>query len=78
MWITIKRFLKNKDAFGHQVNLTVKNGNGIEQTSVCSGVATMLVYSFISVYAIMKSIKMFQGNLDNFTSSEEIIDFHNV
>ena len=65
----------NKDAFGYRVNLKVKNGNGSEQTYTFGGLVTILIYCFISFYGIIKSIKMSESNLDNFTSSEQVIEF---
>ena len=73
MFKKIQMFVKNRDAFGHQVKLTVKNGNGSEQTSTFDGLVTIFLYFFIRAYGVIKTIKMSGGNLDNITSSEEVI-----
>ena len=75
MLLAIYMFVKNRDAFGHQVNLTVKNMNGSQQTSKFGGAVSIFLYLFICVYGVFKSIKMSEGNLDNFSSNEEIVDF---
>ena len=74
----IYMFVKNRDAFGHQVNLTVKNVNGSETASKFGGIVTIFIYLFICVYGVIKSIKMSEENLDNFSSNEEIVDFDMV
>ena len=74
----IKSFLKNRDTLGHQVNLTIANGNGNEQTSTFGGVITIFIYCFISAYFVIKSFKMYESNLDNISSNEEVIDFDEV
>ena len=71
-------FVKNRDAFGHEVKLTLKDCSGREQTSVCGGIFTLLIYGFISAYFIIKSIKMMGSNLDNIASNEEIVNFNEL
>ena len=69
----IASLLKNKDTFGHQVKLRVRNGKGSEQTSVCGGIFTFLIYGFVLAFFVMKSIKMSKSSLDIITSNEEIL-----
>ena len=71
----ITNFLRNRDAFGHQVNLRVKSGNGVEQTSNIGGTVTILIYTFIFVYMMILGQKMYESNLDIIMSFEEMIDF---
>ena len=75
MLLAIAMFLKNIDAFGHQLNLTVKNVNGSQQTSKFGGTVIVIQYLFVCVYGVFKSIKMSDGNLDNFEfyNSEAIL-----
>ena len=63
----ISTFLKNRDIFGHQVQLTVKHGNGTEQTSKLGGCLSLALYVFCLIYFSIKVIKMNGGDLDNIT-----------
>ena len=71
-------FLKNRDAFGHQVKLKVKNGNADEQTSAFGGTLTLFIYCFVSSFFLLKSIKMYGKSLDNITSNEEVTQAHEI
>ena len=35
----------------------------------------MFLYAFVTVYIVLKSIKMGESDLDNVSSSEKIVDF---
>ena len=74
----LSTFLKNRDAFGHQVAFTIKGGNGSEQTSKLGGFITLLIYTFIATYVGIKMSKMLSGSLDNITVSQQLIDYKSV
>ena len=50
----LSTFIKNRDAFGHQVTFSIKGGNGNEQTSKIGGVITLIIYTFIATYVVLK------------------------
>ena len=61
----IKSFLKNRDVFGHSVQLSLLDGKNKTQNTVLGGLVTMLIYIFSLTYFVIKFQKMLGGQLDN-------------
>ena len=74
----ISQFLLNRDAFGYQVNLKVRGGNGQEQTSKVGGLVSLMVYMFMGVFFYIKGDKMVEGNLDNIMQTEQVVNFTEI
>ena len=68
--------LMKSDVFGYQITLSNKNGTTV-QTSKFGGAVTWLIYVLAFVYIIIKGQKMFEGNLDIITTTEDMIDLEN-
>ena len=66
----IKSFFKNRDVFGHPVQLSLVDGKNKTQNTVLGGLVTLLIYAFSITYFVIKFQKMLDGQLDNmqFTS----------
>ena len=50
----VSNMLKKVDLFGHHFKLTIRDGNGLEQTSKCGGIVTLFIYSFMSIFIFIK------------------------
>ena len=70
----IANFLKNRDAFGHHISFTVKDGDGNAQTSKFSGFISVILYLFIFTYTIIKFENVESGKYDLITLSEDETD----
>ena len=57
----IKSFLKNRDAFGYSVQLSLLNGKDKAQNTVLGGLITILIYGFSLTYFVIKFQKMLGG-----------------
>ena len=61
------------DIFGHNFKLTIRDGNGTQQTSIKGGFVTLLIYILISMNIVKKSQKMSGGNFENIMKSEDAV-----
>ena len=70
----VSNFLKKVDLFGHNFKLTIKDGNGMEQTSKCGGVISLFIYCFMVTFFIIKTMKMQDGLFDYIMQIQEIVE----
>ena len=69
-------FLKKLDLFGHNLRLTINDGNGKQQTSSFGGMVTLFIYAFLMTFIVIKVQKMQDGSYDNIMQTEDLVDIN--